>query len=171
MTEGEFSAHWVLMCEMLNHKPSAFKTRSIAVIMKAEGITAEQWARGCTHAIRHEQFFPTVQELINWSLGYDFEEKALLTWDKAVQAAARNEASGIEKEAKTILMSATSGQNLGMIETKRIDWIRSEFVKRYTKHLATAAAGKTPNLLSSGQPSPMLELEDSDIAEDGDDSE
>ena len=155
MTEIEFSSYWTLLCEAKNRTPSAALTRMYALIIKSEGITAQQWAKACTAAIRFERFMPTPQQLVDLAHGHDFKGLALAAWDLAMAAALRNErADGLDADARRLLNSATNGESLSMINLDQLPWLKKEFVERYTQHLADQAANCTPSLLDT----PRLEL-------------
>lgn len=151
MTETEFMPFWNLLCEAKNRVPSAPLTRIYAVIVKAEGITAQQWATACTAAIRFNEFMPTPQALVDLALGGNFSAHALTAWDEALAAIKENRRSALDDAARKIMNSATNGQALGHVETKQIQWIKKEFLERYAAHLSTEAANRTPSLLAPVQ--------------------
>jgi len=148
MTEDEFKPYWTLLCEAKNRTPSAPLTRVYAVIMKSEGITAQQWASACTAAIRFSEYMPTPQALVDLALGVNFGTQALAAWDEALAAVRENRRSTLPDDARRLLNSSTMGQTLGMVETKQLQWVKKEFLQRYAEHLSTLATQRTPSLLA-----------------------
>ena len=151
MTEAEFMPFWNLLCEAKNRVPSAPLTRIYAVIVKAEGITAQQWAAACTAAIRFNEFMPTPQALVDLALGSNFGGLALSAWDEALAAITDNRRSLLNDAARKLMNSATNGVALGHVETKQIAWVKKEFLERYTAHLSSEATTRTPSLLAPVQ--------------------
>lgn len=151
MNEQEFAAYWKVLCEAKFRQPSAPVTRMYALTLKAEGITADEWGRAVAASIRYDDFFPSVQRLIDYARGgQDFDALALAEWDACLERARAGEAATLPGTVTRKLMNAsTNGVPLGNVDAERLPWIKREFLKRYADHLKAEATSKTPALLPS----------------------
>lgn len=157
MTEQEFAAYWKVLCERHGktgeRRPSTPITRVYALTLESEGITAEQWGRAVALSIRHDDFFPSAQRLVDYARGgRDFEALALAEWDAALTRARAGEMATLPQTLTRRLMnSATNGTPLGDVPSDQLPWIKREFLRRYADALKEEANNKTPALLSSSK--------------------
>jgi hypothetical protein len=147
MTENEFLPWYQLLCESKNQAPSAPMTRMCAQIVQAEGITAEQWARACTRAIRYDRFMPTFQELVEYAKGQDQKTETLAVWNAILRAQEQDVRADIPDAARTILRAATNGFKLADLDSRTRSFAKKEFLEEYGKLLTEQAINATPALL------------------------
>lgn len=151
MKPTDFNLYWNLLLEKWNRQPSAALTRLYAVTVQAEGITAEQWGNAVAASIRYDQFFPSIQQLLDYARGgRDFDALALSEWDACLERLMANQTATLPgTETRRLMNLATNGRPLVEVADKELVWIKREFLKRYADHLKAQAAGTTPALLTS----------------------
>lgn len=152
MTEQEFKAYWELLCERYGRAPSGPLERLYALTVRGEGLTTTEWGQAVAAAIRFNDFFPSVQTLIDYARP-SFKTQALSEWDACVERMRRNEPATLPNTHTRVLMNKlTFGVALGdIVDKDRLPWIKKEFVERYTDHLTEQAKSATPALLPSNR--------------------
>ncbi|EYB69085.1 hypothetical protein DEIPH_ctg011orf0053 [Deinococcus phoenicis] len=146
MTELEFTAYWELLCERHKQTPSAPLTRLYALTIRGAGLTADEWAQAIAASVRFDDFFPSVQKLIDYARP-SFKAQALSEWDAAVDRATRGEAATLPGTyTRTLMNRVTNGKPLGEVDADRLPWLKREFLERYAEHLTQQAQAATPVL-------------------------
>lgn len=146
-SDAQFAATWTILEDRWARKHNAQTVKIYRDILSAE-LTAEQFTAACRAAFRLDTFFPSPQRLIDLGTGSQgFNLQAIAAWDTCMDRMRRGEQitepGSLERR---LLNSVTHGQPLGLIETRQLDFLKKEFVARYTSELAQQAVERTPAL-------------------------
>lgn len=155
MTDTEFLLYWELLLERYGRTPSAALTRMYALTLKAERLSRDEWGAAVQACIRFEQFWPSPQQLIDYARP-SFRVTALAEWDGCMERVKRGEAATLPSTYTRVLMNrVTNGKPLGEVPTERLEWLKKEFLERYTEYLTDEAKSRTPALIAP-QPARVL---------------
>ncbi len=147
MTEREFETYWELLCERYGKTLSSPLVRLYAVTIRGEGLSGEEWGRAVAQAIRHNDFMPSIQKLIDYARP-GFKAQALSEWDACLNRARAGEVATLPgTPTRTLMQSVTNGRPLGEVPQERLEWVKREFLERYTALLGEQAAQRTPALI------------------------
>lgn len=146
-SDVQFAAAWTVLEDRFGRKHNAQTVKIYRDILQVE-LTAEQFSEACRAAFRMETFFPSPQKLIDYGTGAgDFTLRALAAWDEAIERVTRGlPATDAPGPVRTLLRGACNGEQLGMIDTKSLQFVKKEFVSRYGQHLVEEAKRATPAL-------------------------
>lgn len=146
-SDAQFAAAWTVLEDRWGRRHNAQTVKIYRDILTAE-LSEAQFADACRAAFRLDTFFPSPQRLIDLGTGSQgFHLQAIAAWDTCMDRMRRGEQitepGSLERR---LLNSVTHGQPLGHVETKQLDFLKKEFVTRYTSELAQQAAARTPAL-------------------------
>ncbi|AWN22189.1 hypothetical protein DKM44_02190 [Deinococcus irradiatisoli] len=142
----QFAACWTVLEDRFNRKHNT-QTVQIYREILSEQLSAEQFGAACRAAFQFETFFPSPQKLIEYGHGgRSFQARALERWDAMIERVRAGESATDDKEERRLLMRATNGISLGMVEVDQLHWAQRAWVERYTEELTKAAQASIPAL-------------------------
>ncbi|KQR22909.1 hypothetical protein ASF71_07000 [Deinococcus sp. Leaf326] len=147
----EFKPWWELLLERFRQEPTDFLSRFYAQSMKAQNVTAAEWAKGVQASMYLDTFMPSPARLVE--LGRDvggFESQAREAWELAMDRSQGRSEEPLPQLARKVLNRATNGQNVSHIDFKQLPFVRKEFMAAYADELQREAVGRNANALPSG---------------------